>query len=63
MGKKFKELRKFVSKNKKYLSLYLFLTGILNVIDGIIKSNSKDYDDYILFSLKKKIMIILFCLD
>lgn len=53
MVKKFKKLRDFVSKNKKYLSLYLFLIGISNVIDGHTISESKDYDDYTLFAIRK----------
>jgi len=53
MGKKFKKLRDFVSKNKKYLSLYLFLFGISNLVDGHLKSESEDYDDYTLFAIKK----------
>jgi hypothetical protein len=53
MGEKIKKLRDFVSNNKKYLSLYLFLTGISDVIVGHLKSESKDYDDYTLFAIRK----------
>ena len=54
MVKKFKKLRDFVSKNKKYLSLYLFLIGISIVVDSHPKSLSKDYNDYTLLAIRNK---------
>lgn len=53
MGKRFKKLRDFVSKNKKYLSLYLFLMKIANIYIIHSKSKSENYDDYTLFAVKK----------